>query len=59
MISLLIGLLILCVVLWIAVLIVRAMPIPTPFGNIAIAIIGLIGLLILLERVGLFSFGHV
>ncbi len=42
MLSLLIGLLVLCLVICFAVWIIRLLPIPQPFANILIAIVALI-----------------
>lgn len=49
MITLLIWLLFLCLVMGIAVWIIRLIPLPEPFGTIAIAVLGLIFLLIIVS----------
>jgi len=48
-ITLLIWLLFLCLVMGIAVWIIRLIPLPEPFGTIAIAVLGLIFLLIIVS----------
>lgn len=50
MISLLVFALVLILVVGAIIWIVRMFPLPAPFGNIAVAIIALIGLIIFLSR---------
>lgn len=52
MISLLIGLLILLVVLYIVKMVIDALELPPKIRNVAMAIVGLIFLLILLNQLG-------
>jgi hypothetical protein len=56
--SLLISLLVFVLVLAIVVWIVQMLPLPAPWNRIALAIVGVIALLYLLEHVGVFT-GHV
>ena len=49
MISLLIWLLVLVLVMGVAVWIIQLMPLPAPFGNIALAVIGLIFILVIIS----------
>ena len=51
MIQLLVIILVLCLVFGLVVWIIGQLPLPPPFGNIAIAIVGLIFVLILLGMV--------
>lgn len=53
MITLLVWLIVLCIFMYIAWLVVRAFPIPSPFGNIILAIVCLIALLLFVDQVGL------
>lgn len=53
MISLLIWLIVVCFLIGIAVMIVRAFPIPAPFGNLLIALVCLVALLLFVDQVGL------
>ena len=57
MISLLIGLLVLCLIIGVVFYIIGLFPIPAPFGNIVRAIVALIFLLILLNYIGVFGGG--
>lgn len=51
MIALLIWLLVLCLVFGVIVWVIQQLPLPSPFGSIAIAIVGLIFILILVSMV--------
>ncbi len=54
MISLLIGLLILALVVYVAFLIVGMLPLPGPVKQIVVIILALVFLLMLLQRLGIF-----
>jgi hypothetical protein len=52
LISLLILVVVLGLVFWLCIFVIDQLPLPSPFGNVAKAIVGLIIILILLSQIG-------
>lgn len=57
MLSLLITLLVICVVIWLAFWVIGQMGLPEPVGLVARVIVGIIALVLLLERTGVLAGG--